>query len=124
MTIVFWNRQRKFWLFLLTLVIALSQTMFAQPFTHPGCLSTQADLDRMQAKVQAGAHPWIDSWNILIANSHAQTTWNPNPQPVVYRGNDGVHAENYSILANDCAAAYQCALRYHGSGDTTYANKA
>jgi hypothetical protein len=28
------------------------------------------------------------------------------------------------IMANDAHAAYQCALRYHISGDTNYANKA
>src|SRR5207248_3717160 len=27
-------------------------------FVHPGCLSTQADLDRMKAKVAAAAQPW------------------------------------------------------------------
>jgi hypothetical protein len=91
---------------------------------HPGLLHTQADFDRMAAKVAAGASPWIDSWNILIANSHASLGWNPNPQPAIYRGNDGVHAENYGTLYNDIAAAYACALRWKIGGDTRYADKA
>ena len=92
-------------------------------FVHPGCLSTQADLDRMAAKVAAGEQPWKGSWDKLAANWHAQLTYNPNPQTTICAG--GVcNPENYMTLANDCAAAYQCALRYHISGDTRYADKA
>src|SRR5450432_888987 len=40
-------------------------------FVHPGLLHTQADFDRMSQKVLASASPWIDSWKLLIANSHA-----------------------------------------------------
>ncbi len=91
---------------------------------HPGALHTQADFDRMAAKVAAGASPWIDDWNVLIANSHASLTYVPHPQAAVYRGNDGVHAQNYGTLYNDAAAAYQCALRWRVSQDTAYADKA
>jgi autotransporter-associated beta strand protein len=105
---------------LLVLVACLYQTVFGQTLIHPGCLSTQADLNRMTAMVQTGVHPWIDSWNILTNNSFAQTNYTPNPQGQISRTGTG---GNYQILANDIAAAYQCALRYYGSGDTNYANK-
>lgn len=92
-------------------------------FVHPGCLSTQADLDRMTAKVAAGEQPWKGSWDILVVNSYAQLSYTPNPQVSICAG--GVCSpENYMTLARDCAAAYQCALRYHGSGNTAYADKA
>lgn len=92
-------------------------------FVHPGCLSTQSDLDRMAAKVAADAQPWKASWDRLSANSHAQLGYTPNPQTTICAG--GVcDSENYMRLANDCAAAYQCALRYHVSDDTRYADKA
>ncbi len=95
----------------------------AGAFVHPGCLSTQADLDRMSAKVAANEQPWQGSWDRLTANWHAQLTYTPNPQTEVCAG--GVCSpENYMTLANDCAAAYQCALRYHVSGNTAYADKA
>lgn len=93
-------------------------------FVHPGGMHTAADFARMRTKVATNAQPWLDGWNRLLANSHAQLTWTPNPQPIIYRGFDGVHPENYGTLYNDIAAAYQCALRYHVSGDPNYANKA
>lgn len=96
----------------------------AQTFVHPGMLHTQADFDRMRSKVLAAAQPWQGSWALLIQNAHAQPGYTPNPVPIVYRGNDGTHAENYSTLFNDAAAVYQCALRWKISQDNTYANKA
>jgi hypothetical protein len=94
------------------------------PFVHPGLLHVQADFDRMSQKVAAKASPWIDGWNVLIANSHASLSWTPNPQPVVYRGSDGVHADNSIVFSNDVAAAYACAVRWKVSGDPAYADKA
>ncbi|HUO97679.1 MAG TPA: alginate lyase family protein, partial [Rhizomicrobium sp.] len=93
-------------------------------FVHPGLLSTQADFERMAAKVAAGASPWIGGWNRLIANPHASLSYAPNPQVVVSRGNDGVHPDNSAALFNDAAAAYQCALRWKVSGNTACADKA
>ena len=93
-------------------------------FVHPGLLHTQADFDRISQKVTANASPWIDSWNLLIANSHANLAWNPNPQAVISRGNDGVHPDNSATFFNDVAAAYACALRWKISGNTAYGDKA
>ena len=91
-------------------------------FAHPGLLHSQADLDRMAAKVAAGAQPWTADWNLLVANPHAQTNWKPNPLPIVYRGTGS--PENYGTLYNDIHAAYQNGLRYHVSGDKAHAQTA
>jgi len=102
--------------------LLLAQVALAQgPFVHPGGLHTQADLDRMAAQVAAGAPPWVDSWNVLVANPHASLGWRPRPVATVIRGGTG---ENYSLLYNDTAAAYACALRWYISGDIAYADKA
>ena len=52
---------------------------FAQPFVHPGGLHSQADFDRMKAKVAANQSPWVDSYNYLTAVGEAQTSWNWAP---------------------------------------------
>ena len=93
---------------LLVLVIGLSQPVLAQTFTHPGLLHRQEDFDRMKSKVNLGDHPWIDSWNILIANSHSSLNWTPSPAATVYRGTG--YPENYGQLYNDIAAGYADAV--------------
>jgi hypothetical protein len=96
-------------------------------FDHPSTLHTQADFDRMKAKVQAGAHPWIDSWNILIGNASANLGYPTHPQQVLQRGSGGgacLSADNYQFAYFDTAAAYQFALRWKGTGDTRYADAA
>jgi hypothetical protein len=108
-------------------VLTASPGLTAQPFVHPGCLSRQADFVRMKTKVQAGAHPWIDSWNILIANSHSQSNYVPHPAPILQRGNGGgacLVNDNYANAMNDAAAVYQLALRWEITGDNNYANAA
>ena len=99
-------------------------TAQTRTFTHPGLLHTDADFERMRAKVAAQASPWIDSWNVLVANGHTRLTNKPNPQVGIYRGNDPTHGQNYGALYNDIAAAYGDALRWKVSNDTRYADKA
>ncbi|MBN3745114.1 hypothetical protein G3N96_06645, partial [Burkholderia sp. Se-20373] len=70
-------------------------TAQTRAFTHPGLLHTDADFERMRAKVGARASPWIDSWNVLVANGHTRLTNKPNPQVGIYRGNDPTHGQNY-----------------------------
>jgi fibronectin type 3 domain-containing protein len=94
----------------------------AQSFVHPGCLSTQADLDRMKTKVEAGAQPWKAGYDRLVAAPYGQLGHTPSPQTTLYVS--GSQPDNYINLARDVAAAYQCALRYHVSGDPAYADKA
>ncbi|GAA3786727.1 alginate lyase family protein [Streptomyces coacervatus] len=78
-------------------------------FTHPGMLHNAGDINRAKVKVAAKTDPWLSGWNKLTANSHSQAGWTPNPQATVIRGGTG---ENYGILYNDIAAAYQNALRW------------
>ncbi|MET9814148.1 alginate lyase family protein [Streptomyces sp. NPDC006355] len=92
------------------------------PFAHPGLLHTRTDLDRMAAKVKAGARPYTAGFAKLTANRHSQSGWRANPQATVYRGSGT--PENYRLLYNDIHAAYQNALRYHVSGEEAHADTA
>lgn len=93
-------------------------------FIHPGLLHTQADFDRMRQKVTANLSPWIEGWNKLIGNSHANLAWTPNPKAFISRGADNIYPDNSANFFNDVTAAYACALRWKVSGDTDYADKA
>ncbi len=90
-------------------------------FVHPGALHTQADFDRMRAKVQANASPWIDSYNILANNWTAQSNAVSHAQATLIRGGAG---ENYQFAYFDTATVYQLALRWKITGDANYANTA
>jgi hypothetical protein len=94
------------------------------PFSHPGLLHSQADLERMRVKVAAHSEPWISGWAMLTANAHSHLEWKPHPEQIVYRGFDHEHPENYPHLFNDIAAAYADALRWKISGNAAYADKA
>ncbi|MFE9440959.1 alginate lyase family protein [Streptomyces sp. NPDC006602] len=91
-------------------------------FAHPGLLHTRADLDRMAAKVKAGAAPYTAGFAKLTANRHAQSGWTANPQATVYRGSGS--PQNYTLLYNDIHAAYQNALRGHVTGDSAHLDTA
>ncbi|MEU0386250.1 alginate lyase family protein [Streptomyces chartreusis] len=95
---------------------ATATTADAAPatFTHPGMLHNWGDINRAKVRVAAGDDPWLSGWNKLTANSHSQSTWTARPQSVVYRGTG--FPENYQILYNDIAAAYQNALRWQVAG--------
>ncbi|MGW1342466.1 alginate lyase family protein [Kribbella sp. NPDC002412] len=86
-------------------------------FTHPGALHNWGDLNRAKVRVAAGDDPWLSGYNKLIANTHAQSTWQPNPQATIIRGGTG---QNYGILYNDIHAAYQNALRWWITGSTAH----
>ncbi|WDV56890.1 alginate lyase family protein [Streptomyces coeruleorubidus] len=105
-----------------TTALAAPASAADAPFAHPGLLHTRTDLDRMAAKVKAGARPYTAGFAKLTANRHAQSGWQANPQATVYRGAGS--PQNYAVLYNDIHAAYQNALRYHVSGETAHADTA
>ncbi|MCD9878445.1 alginate lyase family protein [Streptomyces guryensis] len=89
-------------------------------WAHPGGLHNSGDINRAKVRVAAGADPWYAGWQRLVNNSHSASTWTANPQSIIYRGSGT--SNNYPILYNDIAAAYQNALRWLISGDTAHAD--
>jgi autotransporter-associated beta strand protein len=106
---------------LLPLVSVLLLATPARAFLHPGGLHTQTDFDRMAAKVAAGAHPWVDSYNQLTAVSEANLGWGWAPVGQIIRG---VSPNNFARSQKDALAIYYLALRWRITGDTNYAVKA
>ncbi|KAI9737890.1 MAG: hypothetical protein M1834_009260 [Cirrosporium novae-zelandiae] len=93
-------------------------------FVHPGMLHTADDFTRVIAKVEAEEEPWITGWEKITASGHASASYTATPSAMIYRGSDGTNSQNYPHLYNDIAAAYQLALRWKISGDTSYADTA
>jgi autotransporter-associated beta strand protein len=89
-----------------------------RPFVHPGCLSTAADLERIKAKLAAGAEPWTSAYAVLANNGHSSASYTAHPYEYINRGGAN---QNYSAVMNDAAAAYQSALRWRLTGDTNFA---
>ncbi|MFE0253903.1 alginate lyase family protein [Streptomyces sp. NPDC059010] len=82
-------------------------------FTHPGMLHNAGDINRAKVRVAAGTDPWRSGWNRLTANSRSQSTWTNRATATIIRGGTG---QNYGLLYNDIAAAYQNALRWRVGG--------
>ena len=97
------------------LMMQISPTARAQ-YVHPGGLHTQADLDRMKSQVAAGAHPWIDDWNLLIADPLASSTYADHAT-----SNMGSSRQNADL---DAHAAYLNALRCYIAGTTANCTEA
>lgn len=96
------------------------------PMKHVGGLHTAADFARIKTKLNENAQPWLSGYDKLLANSHAQLSYTPNPPEKLVRGGGSAEEpdpDNYSRAFNDVAAAYQLALRWKISGDNTYAQK-
>src|SRR5690606_23055425 len=92
------------------------------PFVHPGLLSSEADFERMKARVKEGAEPWATAYDALLKDwTGRQKNWTPHPVKMVVRGGAG---ENFATFANDIAVAYGSALRWKISGDAAYADTA
>lgn len=90
-------------------------------FAHPGLLHTEADFQRMRAKVAAGEQPWLDGWNRMLTSGRSHLNAWPRPLATVVRGGAG---QNYAQMYIDIARAYQLALRWKISGDTQFADRA
>jgi hypothetical protein len=86
-----------------------------------GLLHTDADFERMKAKVNASAQPWKGSYDLLVASPFASSTWTARPTAIIIRGGTG---DNNQQLSRDVHAAYQNALLWKITGNTANGNKA
>ena len=100
--------------------------MTAQGFVHPGALHTQADFDRVKAKLADGEEPWTAAYRKLLTSQHVNLDWKPNPTEKIVRGGNTIwepDKDNYTNAYRDIHTAYQCALVWKISGDKSYAEK-
>ncbi|MES2925104.1 MAG: LamG-like jellyroll fold domain-containing protein [Verrucomicrobiota bacterium] len=100
------------------MILAFAPRASAQTFVHPGLLHTEADFNRMKAKVDLGAQPWLSGWQALTSHGYSQLGAAPRPLATVIRPG------NVAQMYIDIYRTYQCALRWKVSGDTNYADQA
>ncbi|EAW21217.1 uncharacterized protein NFIA_063780 [Aspergillus fischeri NRRL 181] len=96
----------------------------ASSFVHPGLLVTDSDITRAQQKIKANADPWTTSWNVLTRLRFSDASYAPSPASVVYRSDWDGNAANAENLWHDVAAAFNLALRWKISSNTTFADTA
>jgi hypothetical protein len=92
-------------------------------FVHPGVMHTFADLERMRTNVLATNQPWYMGYTNLLADSHSSSAY-PMEGPVstIYR--DAITGTLPTAFQDDCAGAYQNALLWYLTGDSTHVTKA
>ncbi len=79
-------------------------------FLHPGVLNTAVDLQRIKQSVKNEEQPIFDGWNALLSSSFSSPNQSDRATETITRGGNG---QNFAQLYQDCAKAYQNALRYH-----------
>lgn len=112
---------------LLAIVVLLSCILYPQiawgEFTHPGVAHSQASIDLVKARIEAGEQPWSAAWEELKAARSASLDWRPQPFANVERGpynNPNIGSSEFSRDAN---AAYTHALCWVVSGEEAHAKK-
>ncbi len=88
-------------------------------FVHPGLLHTGADLDRMKNAVAAQTSPIYQGYVAFAADSHSSLTYTKQGAFAT-----AGRTNNTTALHNDAHAAYQQAIMWAVTGNSTYANKA
>lgn len=102
----------------------LAFSVSALAFVHPGALHTAQDFMRINTYLADEVEPHNTTWTLLTTSDYAQSSYQPTPKETVYRGYNGVDSENYPSLYRDTAAAYQLAIRWRVTNDTSYADAA
>ncbi len=92
-------------------------------FTHPGVLVSQSQLDYVRSQVQAGAQPWTDAYNQMMASSYASLTRTPAPRADVDCGSYSNPNLGCTDEREDAIAAYTDALAWYITQDSRYADE-
>lgn len=101
------------WVFV---VLCVSSSMAYAGFVHPGCIHSQADLDRIKEKVNAKVSPWIDGWNAMLSDSKSSASYVARPSTTI-GGSDGTRQQ----AARDATAAYYNIMQWYVTGDEAHA---
>jgi hypothetical protein len=102
---------------LLSFVIALLPLVSS--FVHPRLLVSNSDITYAREKIRVGRDPW--TWYVLTSLLFSDASYTPPPFSAVYRSSWGRHTENAELIWHDVAAAFNLALRWKITGNTSFA---
>ncbi|MFF4058983.1 alginate lyase family protein [Streptomyces sp. NPDC001668] len=115
----------------LVVVTAFTLGVLARPaeaapaaFVHPGVTVSQAQLDFVRGKVNAGAQPWKGAFDKMLASKYADLNRTPRPRAVVECGSYSNPDHGCTDEREDAIAAYTDALAWYITRDERYARKA
>src|SRR3954470_19390036 len=93
-------------------------------FAHPGVLVSQAQLDFVRGKVQAGEQPWKAPDDQMLGSKYASLTRTPKPRATVECGSYSNPNIGCTDEREDAIAAYTLSLAWYITRDARYATKA
>ncbi|HTJ33637.1 MAG TPA: alginate lyase family protein [Dactylosporangium sp.] len=93
-------------------------------FAHPGVLVSQAQLDFVRGKVQAGAQPWKAAYDQMMGSKYASLSRTPKPRATVECGSYSNPNNGCTDEREDAIAAYTLSLAWFITRDARYATKA
>jgi hypothetical protein len=93
-------------------------------FAHPGVLVSQAQLDFVRGKVQAGEQPWKAAYDQMLGSKYASLTRTPKPRATVECGSYSNPNIGCTDEREDAIAAYTLSLAWYITRDARYATKA
>jgi hypothetical protein len=106
----------------LILVLVFPSSLSAKGFLHPGIYQTSADLEYMRKQAIAGAQPWKDAFDRLVAET--DLNFQVKTFAHVLRGSYGRPNIGGEDLRKGAGMAYNCALLWYITGEKAYAEKA
>lgn len=92
-------------------------------FVHPGVVVSQAQLDFMRQKVNAGEQPWKGAYDQMMASSYASLSRTAKPRATVECGSYSNPNYGCTDERQDAIAAYSDALAWYITRDARYAQK-
>ena len=114
-------KKRKLFVGLFCAAFSMGTAMAQGGFHHPGLLHSEADFESIRERVAAGDPDMVAALDALRNSRGIVAPGNMAVTGTIVRGISG---QNYMNAYRGAAYAYQCALMWKITGDTSYADRA
>ena len=114
-------KKRNLFVGLFCAAFSMGTAMAQGGFHHPGLLHSEADFESIRERVAAGDPDMVAALDALRNSRGIVAPGNMAVTGTIIRGISG---QNYMNAYRGAAYAYQCALMWKITGDTSYADRA